>query len=155
MSISKRFVITKNDINNAITYLEYEKIKGFDVKPKEDVAFEDMINVSKMVIINPSLIDKLVDKKCKKTLEKIIKMTSIIYDEEDDDSSGQLGFILNEIEKFKQLLEYKYHKYMEEKSCKILLKKLEIIESEVKLRKLSLDMKQMVNNVDNKKGKGR
>lgn len=141
MGVSKRFVVTKDEITNAISYLEYEKLSGFDVKPKGNITIDDMINVEKMVIINPSLIEKLIDKKCKKTLEKILNMTAYIYNEVDDsDSDEGLNLILNEIAKFKSLLEKKYCEYMKEKKYKLLLKKLEIIENEVKLRKLARDL---------------
>ena len=160
MNISKRFIITKDELDNAITYIEYEKRKGFDVKPKKDIDIEHMINVEKMVIINPSLIEKLVDKKCKRTLEKILKMTSIIYTEEDeDDGEAGLNLILNEIRKFKDLLQHKYNEYMKEKEYKLLLKKLEIIENEVKLRKLTItikrDNKLQEETYEEKKRKGR
>ncbi len=159
MGISKRFIVTKDELDNAITYLEYEKMHGFDVKPKNDITIENMINVEKMVVINPSLIEKLVDKKCKRTLEKILKMTSIIYNEEDDDDGEEgLNLILNEIQKFRQLLKNKYNEYMKEKEYKILLKKLEIIENEVKLRRLTLNIKKdkkLEEQKTEKKGKGR
>lgn len=155
MGVSKRFVVTKEQIKGAITYLEYERINGVSFKPKKS-DFEDMINVSKVVVINPSLIEKLVDKKCKRTLEKLIKMTGVIYDQDDEDGDAGLSFILNEIEKFRQLLDSKYKEYMKEKEYKLYLKKLEIIESEVKLRKKVLEKKlESEISMEEKKGKGR
>ncbi len=155
MGVSKRFVVTKEQIKGAITYLEYERINGVSFKPKKS-DFEDMINVSKVVVINPSLIEKLVDKKCKRTLEKLIKMTGVIYDQDDEDGDAGLSFILNEIEKFRQLLDSKYKEYMKEKEYKLYLKKLEIIESEVKLRKKVLEKKlESKISMEEKKGKGR
>lgn len=155
MGVSKRFVVTKEQIKGAITYLEYERINGVSFKPKKS-DFEDMINVSKVVVINPSLIEKLVNKKCKRTLEKLIKMTGVIYDQEDEDGDAGLSFILNEIEKFRQLLDSKYKEYMKEKEYKLYLKKLEIIESEVKLRKKVLEKKlESEISMEEKKGKGR
>ncbi len=151
MGVSKRFVVTKEQIKGAITYLEYERINGVSFKPKKS-DFEDMINVSKVVVINPSLIEKLVDKKCKRTLEKLIKMTGVIYDQDDEEGDTGLSFILNEIEKFRQLLDSKYKEYMKEKEYKLYLKKLEIIESEVKLRKKVLEARLAM---DSKKSKGR
>ncbi|MDD5980229.1 MAG: hypothetical protein PUC23_03860 [bacterium] len=155
MGVSKRFVVTKEQIKGAITYLEYERINGVSFKPKKS-DFEDMINVSKVVVINPSLIEKLVNKKCKRTLEKLIKMTGVIYDQDDEDGDAGLSFILNEIEKFRQLLDSKYKEYMKEKEYKLYLKKLEIIESEVKLRKKVLEKKlESEISMEEKKGKGR
>ena len=160
MSVSKRFIVTKNELNDAITYLEYEKLHGFDVKPKGKIPMENMINVEKMVVINPSLIEKLVDKKCKRMLERILKMTSVIYNDDADDDSDNNGLneILNELNKFRNLIQNKYKEYMSQKEYKLLLKKLEIVENEIKLRKLAINIKQdekLQTLKDDKKGKGR
>ena len=105
--MTKRFVVTKDEITQTITYKEYDNFKGYDVKPKNKLSKEDIINVDEMVIINPSLIEKLISKKCKKTLERILKFISFIYD---DDETGEesVELALNEIAKFKELLDTKY-----------------------------------------------
>ena len=146
----KRFVVTKDENTQTITYKEYDSLKGYDFKPKNKLSKEDIINVDEMVIINPSLIEKLISKKCKKTLERILKLISFIYD---DDETGEesVTLALNEIAKFKELLDTKYKEYMKEKEYKLMLKKLEILENEVKLRKLYLNSKEN----SEKKSKGR
>lgn len=148
--MTKRFVVTKDEITQTITYKEYNNFKGYDVKPKNKLSKEDIINVDEMVIINPSLIEKLISKKCKKTLERILKFISFIYD---DDETGEesVELALNEIAKFKELLDTKYKEYMKEKEYKLMIKKLEILENEVKLRKLYLNSKEN----REKKSKGR
>lgn len=148
--MTKRFVVTKDEITQTITYKEYDSLKGYDFKPKNKLSKEDIINVDEMVIINPSLIEKLISKKCKKTLERILKLISFIYD---DDETGEesVTLALNEIAKFKELLDTKYKEYMKEKEYKLMLKKLEILENEVKLRKLYLNSKEN----SEKKSKGR
>ena len=148
--MTKRFVVTKDENTQTITYTEYDSLKGYDFKPKNKLSKEDIINVDEMVIINPSLIEKLISKKCKKTLERILKLISFIYD---DDETGEesVTLALNEIAKFKELLDTKYKEYMKEKEYKLMLKKLEILENEVKLRKLYLNSKEN----SEKKSKGR
>lgn len=148
--MTKRFVVTKDENTQTITYKEYDSLKGYDFKPKNKLSKEDIINVDEMVIINPSLIEKLISKKCKKTLERILKLISFIYD---DDETGEesVTLALNEIAKFKELLNTKYKEYMKEKEYKLMLKKLEILENEVKLRKLYLNSKEN----SEKKSKGR
>ena len=148
--MTKRFVVTKDENTQTITYKEYDSLKGYDFKPKNKLSKEDIINVDEMVIINPSLIEKLISKKCKKTLERILKLISFIYD---DDETGEesVTLALNEIAKFKELLDTKYKEYMKEKEYKLMLKKLEILENEVKLRKLYLNYKEN----SEKKSKGR
>ena len=56
-----------------------------------------------------------------------------MYDDHDD-SGGTCGLILDEIARFRNLLENKYQEYMEEEDFKLTLKKLEIIKNEVELR---------------------
>ena len=148
--MTKRFVVTKDENTQTMTYKEYDSLKGYDFKPKNKLSKEDIINVDEMVIINPSLIEKLISKKCKKTLERILKLISFIYD---DDETGEesVTLALNEIAKFKELLDTKYKEYMKEKEYKLMLKKLEILENEVKLRKLYLNSKEN----SEKKSKGR
>ena len=148
--MTKRFVVTKDENTQTITYKEYDSLKGYDFKPKNKLSKEDIINVDEMVIIIPSLIEKLISKKCKKTLERILKLISFIYD---DDETGEesVTLALNEIAKFKELLDTKYKEYMKEKEYKLMLKKLEILENEVKLRKLYLNSKEN----SEKKSKGR
>lgn len=152
MEPTKKFIITKDSKTDVITYMEYEKLKGFNVKPKHNVNFEDMINVEEMIVINPGLIEKLVDKKCKRTFQKIIAMLSIIQEEDDSDDDAPFMLILNEIERFKNLIINKYKEYMEKKEYETLLKKLEILKAEVEHRRSYLIEKQLEYEV-NKKGK--
>lgn len=130
----KKFVVTKDHKTDAITYMEYEKIKGINFNPKSNVKFEDMINVDKMVIINDSFIKKIIDKKCKIKLESILRMLSIIFENEDE-SGDAMDIALDELEKFKSILRNKYKEYMEKQKYELMLKKIEILENEVKIRK--------------------
>lgn len=132
----KRFIVSKRELKDAIVYLEY-KNNGFYVKPKKKLTFNDMIEVDEMVVINQSLIDKLVSRKCKINLKRILEMTANMYDEEDDDNGDTVNNILDDIMRFRMLLDNKYKNYMDQKEYKKYLKKLEIIESEVKLKQLS------------------
>lgn len=134
MNENKKFVVTKDSKTDVITYIEYEKLKGFNVKPKKTANFEDMINVDEMIIINPSLIEKLIDKKCKRTLEKILVMLSVL-NEEDCEDETPFELIIGETYRLKNLLINKYKEYMDEENYKLQLKKIEIIEKEIELRK--------------------
>lgn len=133
MAISRRFVVKKDAHEETITYMEYEKLKGFNVKPKDSFEMNDMINVNEMIIINPGLIEKLVFKKCKRRLEKIILMLSVVYEDESTDD-GNIEMVLDEMEKFKTMLRKKYKEYLKKEEYKLYLKKIEILESEARIR---------------------
>lgn len=146
----KKFIITKNAKTDQITYMEYEKIKGLNFNPKKNVKYDNMINVNQMIIINPSFIEKIIDRKCKKHLESILKMLSIIF-ESDDESGDALEIALDELEKFKSIVRNRYAEYMDKKKYDLLLKKIEILENETKLRKQYIVNKAYVE----EQGKGR
>lgn len=133
MAISRRFVVKKEAQEETITYMEYEKLKGFNVKPKDSLELEDMINVNEMIVINPGLIEKLVSKKCKRRLEKIILMLSVVYEDESSDDSA-IEMVLDEMEKFKTMLRKKYKDYLKKEEYKLYIKKIEILENEARIR---------------------
>ncbi len=134
MSIDKRFVVKKDDKTDVITYMEYDKIDGFRVKPKKTINFEDMINVNEMIVINPSLIQKLISKKCTRSFDKILKMMSVVSEDEDDGDTGYM-LVHDQLERFKMLLMNKYKAYMEELEYETTLKKIELLEQEVEARR--------------------
>lgn len=138
MEVKQKYSIIKDAKTDVITYKEYENLKGFKTKPKKSFKSEDMVNVSKMIVINPSLIEKLVDKKCKRNLERILKMLTIIYEDDESDDTTPLHMALDELEKFKTQVREKYKEYMAEKEYKLLLKKIEILIREVKLREATI-----------------
>ena len=134
MKVTKKFVVKKEAKNEVITYMEYENLKGLNIKPKHKQDFEDMINVNEMIVINPGLIEKLISKKCKRHFERIIAMLTYACEEDgDDDSSFML--VLDEMERLKNLIINKYKQYMDEKECELLLKKIELLKQEAEERR--------------------
>lgn len=133
----KNYYIVKNQNDKSITYLEYDKLTGYDITPK-NVKIKDAIDVSKMIIINPSMIDKMVTKKVNRRFEKLLKFISIVLNT-DDETGEAYREALTEITKMR--LEYfvKYKNYMSKEQMDILEKKLNILEREVKVRLLYLE----------------
>ena len=90
-----------------------------------------MINVSKVTLYNPILIKNYVSKKSKRNMDRILKLLKLLFDSDNTDPSSFM-LALNEIEKFRQLIMFKYKEFMDKKEYNILIKKLEILEQEVK-----------------------
>ena len=154
MEVKQKYTIIKDAKTDVITYKEYENLKGFKTKPKKGFKSEDMVNVSKMIVINPSLIEKLVDKKCKHNLERILKMLTVIYEDDETDDTTPLHMALGELEKFKTQVREKYKEYMAEKEYKLLLKKIEILIREVKLREETIYQRiELEERIQGKKGR--
>lgn len=150
MPINQRFLVVKTKDSKEITYMEYDKIDGYKITPKNNVKFTDAINVKSMVLINPSLIEKMVDIKARKRFNYLINLLAIIY--EDDDMSGEgLRLAKNEAEKFRMEIINKYKKYISEEKLELLENKLQILEDELDLRlEYLLDMQEQYNKEEGK-----
>ena len=137
MPVTGRFLIVKNKDSKEIKYFDYDKIEGYDLKPRSDTKFMDAINVSRVIIINPSFSEKIASRKMNAKFERILKLMNYISMEDDDDGT-KLDIILDEATKFQRELINKYHKFVDEQKLELMLKKVEIIEKEIKLRKAAL-----------------
>ena len=126
------YLIVKDKDNKSVTYFEYDKIEGYNLKPK-NTPFKDCIHVNKMIIVNPSLIDTLVTKKINNRFKKLIKLISYLYEENDETGEGY-RLALNEISKYRMELINKYKSYLSEEKLKLLDNKLSILEEEVNLK---------------------
>lgn len=153
MSEFTKFTVCKKAKKNKITACELENLKGLSVSPKKDFKLDGMINVSKVTLYNPVLIKNYVDKKCKRNMDKILKILKLLFDSDNTDPSSFM-LALNEIEKFRQLVMFKYKEYMDKKEYNILVKKLEILEQEVK-NKMNYVYQEELYFEENKSKKGR
>lgn len=130
---NNKYLIVKKKNDKAITYFEYDKMEGLSFQPKNNVKMFDGINVNKVVVINPSLINKISNKKLDLRFRKIIKLLSTIY-ETDEDSDEGLNEVLNEVNRLKKELINKYKKYILEEEYEMYMKKIMIINEEIKNR---------------------
>ena len=98
---------------------------SFSIKKKPDKDSMGTIKFYDEKLIN-KVVNRIIDQRFKKILELIVSTT------EDGNCPGSLLLCLNEVEKFKKELINKYEKYLEKKKMERVLKKLEILESEIK-----------------------
>ena len=131
----KHYYVCKKGNEREIIYLDYNKLKGFDFEPKNNVKYDGII-VNKMIIIKPSMIEKVLRRKIKRKLDLYLKLI-IKYIESDDDSGDVLREALNDLTRYKNIVEYKYRKYLDEKYLNILLKKIELLEYELNSKLVS------------------
>ncbi len=141
MPINQRFLVVKTKDSKTITYMEYDKIHGYKVTPKNNIKFTDAINVKSMVLLNPSLIEKMVDIKARKRFNHLINLLAIVY-EDDDDSGEGLMLAKNEAEKFRMEIINKYKKYISEEKLELYESKIGILEDELDLRLSALKDRQ-------------
>ena len=141
----KHYYVCKKGDDRQIVYLDYDKLKGFGFSPKNNVKYDGII-VNKMVIIKPSMIEKVLRKKIKRKLDLYLKLI-IKFIENDDGSSGDtLREALNDLSRYKNIIQYKYRKYLDEKYLRILLKKIALLEYELNCKLMNMD--QYINSME-------
>ena len=121
--LNKKYLIVKKKEDKAVTYFEYDKMNGYDLSPKKGIKIEDAINVNKIVIINPSLANKVAKKKIDLKFRKLVKLLNIVF-ETDDDTGTAYREALDEVNKLKMELINKYKKLIFKICQKIILSKI-------------------------------
>ena len=130
--IEKHYYLYKKGNNIKIIYIDYDKLKGFNFQPKNNIKY-DGIKVNKMVVIKPSMIEKVLRRKIKIKLDLYLKLIIKFIDDNDGTNSGGiLGEALNDITRYRDIVMNKYRKYLDEKYLKMLLKKIALLEYELK-----------------------
>lgn len=138
MSHDMKYLIVKKKNQNEIVYMEYDKLKGMDITPKNHKPFEDCIDVNKMILVQPTLIEKLVHKKLDKHFKRLLMLVTMLL-ETNDETGTALKEALNEIEKFRVEIKNKYRDYLTKEELHIMAKKLMILKEEVDQRLLLLN----------------
>ncbi len=134
MAESSRFLIVKEKDSKEIKYFDYDKLDGYNLKAKKDLHFMDAIDVNRIIIINPSFIEKIATKKINAKFDRLINMIQVICDNDDDDTGEGYRIALDEANKLKMELWNKYKKYLAKEKLDLMIKKIEILEDELNLR---------------------
>lgn len=140
----KKYVIIKNK-KKIKTKIAGNKISGYRVLPKNSFEYPG-IKVESLIIIKPSLIEKLLKKKIKRKLDYYLKYIISLIDDESGTSHREA---LDEISKYRDLVEYKYRLYLDDKYINILLKKISLIEYEIKTKSKTIKPKKEIVMVQN------
>lgn len=119
--------------------MENEKLHGFQVTPKNQIHYKG-IKVNQMTVIKPSFIEKVIKKKIKRRLDSYMQYIIYLLEEaNDDDSNKGINIALNDLERLKVMIRNKYQQFLEEKYVELLMKKIDLLERELKIKKYYFD----------------
>lgn len=134
---NNHYYIAKQKTSRDIVFIDYDKISGFDITPKNRLDYDGIV-VNKLVIIKQSFIEKILKKKIKRKLELYLQFI-IEFIDSDSDDDGTLNEILNDIERYKEIVNYRYRKHLGDKYIDLLLKKIALLEHELKIKLYALE----------------
>lgn len=128
----RTYKLHKTSDNKNLLDLKDVTIDGFRFAPKYTNEYMGM-EVNKMVVINPSLIEKVLKKKIKRKLDLYLQFIVSVIDDEDTDPSN-LRYVLDDLERYRRTIINKYQHYLDEKYINLLLKKIEVLNNELKTK---------------------
>ena len=103
----QKYYLYKKGSDKEIIYLDYDRLKGFEFNPKKKLK-KDTISVNKMIIIKPSMIEKILRKKIKNKLNLYLKLIIRHIENDDNDDDGEtLREALNDVTRYKSIVQYK------------------------------------------------
>ena len=127
----KNYYLKKDKKTGEVIYLEYDKIKGYNITPKSNIY--DAITVNKIVFVNPSLSEKIIKKKISIKLKNLLKYLEDIDNSGSTDEDG-VRHSLMDAERLKLMILNEYRKYLGNTYQSLTLKKIQIIINQLRIK---------------------
>ena len=124
----KQYLISKKKYNGEVVYINCDEVKSYKLTPKNNYPYEG-IKVNELIIIKPSLIEKIIKRKIKNRLDFYLR---IIIENLDSDDDSDARIALDDLARYKKIIKQKYSIYLDEKYMALLNKKINVIERELK-----------------------
>lgn len=126
----------KNKFEGLNISVDIKKNNGYKVTPKNKVKYG--VAVNEMFIINPSLIEKLLRRKIGAKLDNYLQYIITVLDDEESDA-GKISTVLSDLNRYKEIVTNNYRQYLNEKYIELLLKKIDLLEYELKRKLMQLN----------------
>lgn len=127
----KNYYLKKDKKTGEVIYLEYDKIKGYNITPKSNIY--DAITVNKIVFVNPSLSEKIIKKKISIKLKNLLKYLEDIDNSGSTDEDGVRQSLMD-AERLKLMILNEYCKYLGNTYQSLTLKKIQIIINQLRIK---------------------
>lgn len=155
MVSNRYYYVTKKGKEGDIVYFDYDRISdGFNITPKNQIDY-DGIKVNKLIIIKQVFVEKVLRKKIKKKLEIYLQYIIDLIDDDDATDSENLREVLNDLTRYKDILKYKYNKYLNQEYIELMIKKIELLEYELSLKLMNNPIRYKIMDEDVISRKGR
>ncbi len=145
--MAKGYSIDKKQGNN-VAKIASQNIDGFKFKPKNKVKYNG-VKVNEMVFINNSFIENILRRKIKNRLDLYLDYVVNLSDSDDTDGT-KIEMAMNDLTRYKSIIKRKYRKYLEQRYVELLLKKIDLIEYELRMKYYSYEKEEV-----EEKGKSR
>ncbi len=129
--MSKRYYIVDKENNEIVHgYIDYDQIQGFNIKPQNTIPY-DGIEVGHLTLVEPELIERVLKRKTKRKLNAYLNFLLTVIDDDDTDGDS-LELVIEDAIRYKSIIINKYAKFLDKKYINTLLKKVNLVEKELK-----------------------
>ncbi len=133
------YLVKKVSKTGEIIYMQY-RLDGYEFKPRNKA--KASVSLDKITIIKPSMIDLVLTQKIDNKIKKIIRLVMYILNTDDDTTNpSDVMLALNEITRLRSVILNKYQDFISKEKESLFLKKLRILENELRIKNLSYEEK--------------
>lgn len=144
------YFINKKHVDDSV--LSMHEIEGYKFKPKLNK--DGYISVSEVTIVDKVMIDKILTIKFNKNLKKLVNIAMKVIND-DDSTDDDVRIVLDEVELVREILLNKYQKFISHEKEQLFLKKLRLIENELRIKQVKIKQKAMYLEMQEEKTIGR
>lgn len=144
------YLINKSHCDDSVVSIK--ELDGYTFKPKPGNG--NYIKVNEVKIVDKVMIEKILSMKFDRAFKQLVALAlRVINDEDADDDTAMI--VLDEVELVRQILLERYHKFISQEKEKLFLKKLRIIENEIRVKQIKIKQKAVYLEQQEEKSRGR
>ena len=144
------YLINKSHCDDSVVSIK--ELDGYTFKPKQGE--NNYIKVNEVKIVDKVMIEKILSMKFDRSFKQLVALAlRVINDEDADDDTAMI--VLDEVELVRQILLERYHKFISKEKEQLFLKKLRIIENEIRVKQIKIKQKAIYLEQQEEKSRGR
>ena len=144
------YLINKKHCDDSV--ISIKELDGYKFKPKSSNG--NYIKVNEVTVVDRVMIDKILSMKFDKSFKQLVALAlRVINDPDADDAEAEI--VLDEVELVRQILLNRYQKFLSQEKEQLFLKKLRIIENEMRVKQVQIKQKAIYLEQQEEKSHGR
>ncbi len=144
------YLINKSHCDESVVSIK--ELDGYTFKPRDGKG--NYIKVNEVKIVDKVMIEKILSMKFDRSFKQLVALAlRVINDEDADETAAEI--VLDEVELVRQILLERYHKFISQEKEKLFLKKLRIIENEIRVKQIKIKQKAIYLEQQEEKSHGR
>jgi len=144
------YLINKSHQDESVVSIR--ELEGYQFKPRSTK--DSYIKVNQVTIVDRVMIDKILTMKFNKSFKKVVALALQVINDEDSDE-GNVAIVLGEVELVREILLNRYQKFLSYEKEQLFLKKLRLIENELRMKMVAIKRKAQLLEMQEEKTRSR